>query len=109
MTTDSKQWTANDILSELAHNHLRLQAWGVRSIGLFGSYRRGTPRPDSDIDILVDLVQPSFDSYMDLKFWLEDTFHCAVDLVLIDTLKPRLRPRILDEVVYVEGLSTVFG
>jgi hypothetical protein len=42
---------------------------------------------------------------MDLKFWLEDTFGCPVDLVLMDSIKPRLRPVILREVVYAEGLS----
>jgi predicted nucleotidyltransferase len=57
------------------------------------------------MDIVVDLMHPSLDSYMDLKIWLEDTFGCAIDLVRVDTRKPRLRPIILSEVAYVEGLS----
>lgn len=106
MSVSSRQpWTADDVMAELARNRVRLQALGVRSLGLFGSYRRGTPRPDSDMDFLTDLERPSFDGYMNLKFWLEDTFDRPVDLVLVDTLKPRLRPVILSEVVYVEGLS----
>lgn len=100
-------WAAGDILEELSRNRVRLMALGVRSIGLFGSFRHGTPRPDSDLDILVDLIRPSFDTYMELKFWLEDTFGRRVDLVLVDALKPRLCPIIMSEVRYAEGLSPV--
>lgn len=105
MRTTVRQWTAGEVLAELQRNQAWLRGLGVRALGLFGSYRRGTPRPASDMDFLVDLEQPSFDSYMDLKLWLEDTFGCPVDLVLMDSIKPRLRPVILREVVYAEGLS----
>lgn len=77
---------------------------GVLKIGIFGSYRRGSPRSTSDMDFLVVLERPSFDNYMDLKFFLEDLFSCKVDLVMEDTLKPRLRPYILEEVIYAQGL-----
>ena len=107
--TTRQQWTAAEVLVELARNHARLQSMGVRSLGLFGSYRRGTPQPNSDLDFLTELEDPSFDGYMNLKFWLEDTFGLPVDLVLVDTLKPRLRPVILSEVIYAERLSPVPG
>lgn len=103
--TTKQQWTAAEVLAEMARNRVWLQSLGIRSLGLFGSYRRGTPQPDSDLDILTDMEHPSFDGYMNLKFWLEDTFGLPVDLVLLDTLKPRLRPVILREVIYAEGLS----
>lgn len=109
MSLTTRQWTATEVLAELTRNHTHLQALGVRSLGLFGSYRRGTPRADSDMDFLVDLAPPSFNGYMDLKFWLEATFSHPVDLVLVDTIKPRLRPLILSEVVYAEGLSPLPG
>ncbi|WP_129626068.1 nucleotidyltransferase family protein [Candidatus Oscillochloris fontis] len=102
-------WTATHVLAELARHRAQLQSLGVRSLGLFGSYRHGTPRPDSDMDFLTDLEHPSFDSYMNLKFWLEDRFGSSVDLVLIDSIKPRIRPVILREVLYVEGLSPLSG
>jgi hypothetical protein len=105
MSKTAIQWTVDDILNELTRNREHLQALGVRSLGLFGSYRNDVARPDSDMDFLVDLARPSFDTYMEIKFWLEDTFERPIDLVLIDTLKPRLQSHILDEVVYAEGLS----
>ena len=98
------QWSGQEILDVLTQHRDELRAMGVRKIGLFGSYRRGTPNADSDVDFLVTLDQPSFDGYMDLKFFLEDLFQCKVDLVLEKTLKPRLRPYILAEVEYVQGL-----
>jgi predicted nucleotidyltransferase len=76
------------------------ERFSVRRIGLFGSCLRNVADEQSDIDILVELDQPSFDHYMDLKFYLEDNFNCPVDLVLADSVKPRLRPIIRREVAY---------
>ena len=74
--------------------------FAVRRIGLFGSIVRGEARPDSDLDVLVEFEVPSFDHYMDLKFYLEDLFKRPVDLVTVASLKPRLREHILREVRY---------
>ena len=72
-------------------NELRTR-FSVSRIGLFGSYLQGAASEASDIDFLVDLSEPTFDHYMDLKFYLEDIFKRPVDLILADTLKPRLKP-----------------
>lgn len=81
-------------------------AWGVRRIGVFGSFVRGEEREESDIDILIEFEEGrrSFDTYMDLKFFLEDLFGRRVDLVDRDTIKPALEPYILRSVRYVPGL-----
>jgi predicted nucleotidyltransferase len=96
--------TAQQILAILAEQRQHFLRLGVRSIGLFGSYGRGNPKPGSDIDFLVVFENPSFDRYMDLKFFLEDLFDRPVDLVMEEALKPRLRPYILSEVQYAQGL-----
>jgi predicted nucleotidyltransferase len=103
-TKACRRWTAQDILDALSQHREELRAMGVRTIGLFGSYCRETPTASSDMDFLVTLEEPSFDGYMDVKFFLEDLFQCRVDLVLEKTLKSRLRPYILAEVVYAPGL-----
>jgi len=72
--------------------------FAVKSIGVFGSVIRGEDSPDSDVDILVEFDVPSFDHYMELKFYLEDRLGRTVDLVLKGSLKPALRERILREV-----------
>lgn len=83
-----------------AHEQEIMQRFSVRRIGLFGSHLHGAATEQSDIDILVELVQPTFDHYMDLKFFLEDHLGRPIDLVLADSLKPRLKPIITREVTY---------
>jgi predicted nucleotidyltransferase len=72
----------------------------VRRIGLFGSFVTNKATEKSDIDVLVELEKPTFDHYMDLKFYLEDLFSRPVDLVIAETVKPRLVPFIQREVAY---------
>ncbi len=74
--------------------------FSVRRIGLFGSHIRGEATDNSDIDILVEMDNPTFDNYMDLKFYLEEGLGKPVDLVLADSVKTRLKPIITREVVY---------
>jgi predicted nucleotidyltransferase len=94
--------TRDSILNYLRANLPRFREdYGVSRVGLFGSAARDTLTAESDIDILVEFEQVSFDRYMDLKFDLEDHFERAVDLVTADTVKARIRPVIERETVYV--------
>ena len=52
---------------------------------------------------MVEFETKSFDAYMDLKAFLERLFQWPVDLVLRDTIKPRLRDTILRETLYAPG------
>jgi predicted nucleotidyltransferase len=93
--------TKKIILNTLRDHKEELEnRFGVMKIGIFGSYARDSADLQSDIDILVEFNSPTFDNYMDLKFYLEDLLKTPVDLVLNDTLKKRLRPYITQEVVY---------
>lgn len=74
--------------------------YSVNQIGLFGSYVHDAARKGSDIDLLVEFGEPTFDHYMDVKFFLEGLFQQPVDLVLADSVKPRLKPLIAQEVKY---------
>jgi len=93
--------TSNEILSVLKNYREELSTrFSVKRIGLFGSVLHGAAAEKSDVDILVELAQPTFDHYMDLKFFLEEQLGRPVDLVLADSLKPRLKPIIAREVAY---------
>lgn len=93
--------TRDEILSFLKEHKQEMEArFSVKRIGLFGSILRGSASDNSDVDILVELAVPTFDHYMDLKFFLEDQLGRPVDLVVADSLKPRLRPIITREVAY---------
>ncbi len=78
------------------------ERYGVARIGIFGSVVRNEETPASDIDILVEFRdgEETFDHFMDLKFYLEDLLGRKTDLVITDTLKPRIRDAVLGEVVY---------
>jgi predicted nucleotidyltransferase len=93
-----------EVLGLIDQNREGLKRLGVRRLGLFGSCARGEATASSDLDFVVDFADKSFDAYMDLKAYLEDLFGCRVDLVLADTIKPRLRPIIQRETVYASGL-----
>ena len=96
--------TSKDILSILEQNHERIRSYGVRQLGLFGSFARGESTESSDLDFLVEFENKSFDAYIELKQFLEELFGRRVDLVLPNTIKPRLKNRILAETVYAQGL-----
>ncbi len=96
--------STKEILHLIQQNAPVIRRYGVRSLGLFGSRARGTAQEGSDLDFVVEFETKSFDAYMDLKAFLERLFGCPVDLVLRDTIKPRLRETILKEAHHAPGL-----
>lgn len=96
--------TSQNFLQLLQRSIQEIRKFGVRRLGLFGSWVRGDADRESDIDVLVEFKTPSFDNYMELKYFLEELLGHKVDLVLADSLKTWIKPRIMREVVYVEGL-----
>ncbi|UFT99268.1 nucleotidyltransferase family protein [Radiobacillus kanasensis] len=95
-----------EILDELSKNLKKWNAqYGVKSIALFGSYSRNEQEDSSDIDLLVEFYEEAmtFDNYMDLKLLLEDLFQKSVDLVILDDIKPALKPSIMRSAKYAEG------
>lgn len=83
-------------------NYPALKRKGVKSLAIFGSTVRDEATLASDVDILVTFVDlPTFDQYIETKFFLEDLLGCKVDLVLHDGLKPLVRAEVEKEAVYV--------
>lgn len=90
-------------ITQLQYNILYIRrAFGVARIGIFGSFARDEANPASGVDILVEFREgeETFDNLMDLKFYLEELLGRRADLVIADTLKPRIRDSVLKEVVY---------
>lgn len=91
-----------DLLKLLKKNSPRLKRLGVKSLALFGSTVRNEATPTSDIDVMVTFKSPpTFDQYIDTRFFLEDLLGCKVDLVTEDGLKPLVRAEVEKEAVYV--------
>lgn len=74
----------------------------VLSLGIFGSTVKGGRRKNSDLDLLIEFDRPpSLFEFIELEHRLSDLLKVKVDLVMKDSLKPRIGRRILDEVVPV--------
>ncbi len=95
--------TKEVILETIQKSQSRLLSFGVRSIGLFGSFARNQARIESDIDLLVEFEpdKKTFDNFIDACFLLEDLFGRKVELVTKESLSSYISPYVLREVEYV--------
>jgi len=78
-----------DLLLAIAARH------GASNLRLFGSVLRQEARPDSDVDLLIDLAEDrGFDDYLALIEELESVLGRRVDLITDRGLSPYFRPYI---------------
>lgn len=99
--------TKKDVLSTIEQNRRNIRSFGVKKLGLFGSFVRGEQSEQSDIDLVVEFEQgeKTFDNFMQLSFLLEDMLKHRVELVTPESISPYLRPHIIKEVEYVDFTS----
>jgi predicted nucleotidyltransferase len=85
-----------------AQNPLLAEKYGVTVVGVFGSYVRGEQRPDSDLDLLIEVERPARIGLMglvELEQTLSDMLGMQVNAAIRENLKPRIGEHILQEVV----------
>ena len=90
-------------IDTLRENEAALRARGVAHAALFGSRARGDNRPDSDIDILIDIAPEApvgLWEYVGITQYLEDLFSGRVDVANHSCLKTQVRPSAEREAVY---------
>jgi predicted nucleotidyltransferase len=63
------------------------EVYGVKRIGLFGSYARGMQDRRSDIDIVIEFYRPIGLKFMELSDYLEKLFRRKVDILTPDGIK----------------------
>ena len=88
------------IHAELKALEQPLRERGLTALALFGSTARGTARPDSDVDVLIDVAPHVRFSLVDLvsvKDFLEDRLGRTVDVVTREGLDPAIRDRVIRE------------
>ncbi|MBP6822363.1 MAG: nucleotidyltransferase family protein [Acidobacteria bacterium] len=103
--------TKQELIDLIQSHDAELKAFGVKRLGLFGSFVRNEPKPESDVDILIEFApgQETFRNFTELGFFLEDLFGRRVDLLTPKWLSPYIGPYILGEAEYVtlnSGIST---
>lgn len=91
-----------DLIKAIQNNTDTIKAYGVKSVGIFGSFAASRQTAKSDVDVLVEFEKEdkTFDNYMELKLFLEQLFKRRVDLVIKDALKERIKDRVLSETAY---------
>jgi predicted nucleotidyltransferase len=96
--------TRQNILQFLSENKEFLRKeFHVAKIGIFGSFARNEQRPDSDIDVLIELENNASNIY-DLKWalreFLKNKFNREVDICNEKHIKPFAKPYILKDAIY---------
>ncbi len=96
--------TRKEILEFLQKHKAELQSrFGVKKIGLFGSFAKNEQKSQSDVDILVEIEAEDADMYMlknALRSYLSENFSRRVDIAREKYLKPYAKDEILKETLY---------
>lgn len=98
--------TRDKITQILQDNHAYLTAeFGVKKIGVFGSYAQGTAREDSDIDLMIEFSRPIGFRFMELAEYLEKLLDGPVDILTpagVEGIRvSKVAAEIQESVVYV--------
>jgi len=79
--------------------------YGVKKVGIFGSYAKGLPDETSDVDIIVEFEYPIGFKFIELVEYLEHLLGRKVDVLTPAGLRgirvPRVAQDIMESIVYV--------
>lgn len=101
-TTKIQHLTAETVLQTLRQYPHLFEKFQIKTLALFGSTARQEATETSDLDFLVEFnTEATLSLYMDLKFFLEETFDKSVDLVTKKSLKTIIQDQVFAEAVYV--------
>ena len=79
-----------------------VKKYHLKSIGIFGSYVRNEQKEDSDIDVLIELSEPmGLITFIGIEREISELIGIKVDLIIKDSLKPRIGQYILKEVLMI--------
>lgn len=92
--------TIKKIISD--HKPLLHDRYKINKIGVFGSYARGDTHGGSDVDVLVEFLEPiSLIQLVSLENYLTRIVGVKVDVVPKEDIRKELKDTILKEAVYV--------
>ena len=91
----------------LIKNKEIIKAYGVKTLGVFGSFVRNEQKASSDIDLIVEFhpEKKSYKNFIGLIFYLEELFGRKVELLTPKSMSPYIEPYIMEEVEYVSFAS----
>ncbi len=99
MTIENKQ----DVLNILRDHKADIEALGIKSVALFGSFANGEPSVDSDVDLLVEFEKgkKTFRAFMKFADFAERILERQVDVLTPESLSPHIGPHIQNDLHYV--------
>ncbi|MHC1942765.1 nucleotidyltransferase domain-containing protein [Bradyrhizobium sp. UFLA06-06] len=96
--------TREEIVAAIRENADAIKAEGVSKLAIFGSRVRGDYRPDSDVDVLVEVEPDASFSLLNLigvEHIIEDATGLQAQATMKQSLPPRLAQRIADDILEV--------
>jgi len=99
--------TRDEIIARIRATAPTLRAEGVRKLAIFGSRACGDARPDSDLDVLIDVDEDRKFSLLDLigiQHMISDATGIETHAEMRRSLEPRFASRISDDVIEVFDL-----
>ena len=101
---EAKYLDKEKIFDIIRQHRKELRKYGVKRVGLFGSFVRGEQNKSSDIDIIIEFEEgrKNFDNFINTVFLFEKLFGREVDSLTPESINRRLKPYIVKEAVYEE-------
>ncbi|MYB77157.1 MAG: hypothetical protein F4X83_08685 [Chloroflexi bacterium] len=98
------QITKENAIQTIAQNRQKIAELGVAAIGLIGSVAREEAHDASDLDVIIDLPpeHQTLREYFAIIDYLEAQFGGHVDVLMLDTLRPRFRQAIERDIVWID-------
>jgi predicted nucleotidyltransferase/transposase-like protein len=90
------------VVSRLRASAADLQLrFGVSMIAVYGSFARGEQRPDSDVDLIVQVADPTMERVFGAERALGRILGREVQLGSLDSINPRVRSSVEEDLVHV--------
>jgi hypothetical protein len=94
----------NDLVAALRLLEPQLRDCGVSRLAIFGSRARGDHRPDSDLDVLIDVLPDKKFSALDLvgvAHIIDDSMHVSANIFMRRSLERQMSESIRPDIIEV--------
>ena len=94
--------TKDKILKKIRENKEKIRSFGVKRIGIFGSFAKDRGKEESDIDFIVEFEEKekNFNNFINLAFFLEELLERKIDLLTPEGISPYIKPYVERDVIY---------
>lgn len=84
-----------------AHADELYERYGVTSIDVFGSFARGEQTPESDVDLIVEVAEPTLETVFGSERFLNDLLGRKTECGALASINPRVRRNVEEDLVHV--------